>query len=94
MHRFIFSSSDSFVGNLSDIKLRNFGIDEVLEISAVKYSSRVHYTSSFNSAYTDFIGLELLNFYGSFTGSLTGSAVHVDGNIIGCGLVTTGSEEC
>ena len=86
MHKFILSSSDSFVTNNINFTSKNFGRDEILEISSEKISIRSFESTSSRSANTSFVGLELKHFTGKITGSLVGTG-DVSGSIICCGLV-------
>lgn len=95
MHRFIFSSKDAFIDNHPDERMKNFGRDEILEISSKTYVIRsFQSTSPLQSTSTDYIGLDLIKFNGTFTGSMTGSASDVNGDIIGCGLVLLPTQDC
>jgi hypothetical protein len=94
MHKFIPVQSDFYVTNYPELENKNFGRDEILEISAVKYLNRYYSTSSYQTTNTDYIGLQLMRFTGRLTGSLTGSSISSTGSIIGCGLVITSSEHC
>lgn len=93
MHKFIFPSVDSFMWNHPDFKLKNFGRDEILEVESKTYTIKTFVSESAGSAVANFVGLSLLNFVGSFTGSLTGSG-NVTGSIIGCGMVLPASDSC
>ena len=84
MHKFILPSLDSFVTN--NFKSKNFGRDEILEISSEKISVRSFEITSSRSANTSFVGLELKHFTGKITGSLVGNG-YVSGSINCCGLV-------
>ena len=86
MHKFILSSSDSFVTNNINFTSKNFGRDEILEISSEKISVKTFESASLRSANTSFVGLELKYFTGKITGSLVGNG-EVSGSIICCGLV-------
>jgi len=95
MHKFVYPLSDTYVTNHPDVLGRNFGRDEILEISAETFSIKTYtITSSIREAITDFIGLRLMRFNGSLTGSLTGSASNISGSIIGCGLVLPEESDC
>ena len=91
MHKFIFPSLDSFVTN--NLKSKNFGRDEILEISSEKISVKTFESASLRSANTSFVGLELKYFTGNLTGSLVGTG-NVTGSIICCGLVIPDPIEC
>ena len=86
MHKFILSSSDSFVTNNINFTSKNFGRDAILEISSEKISVRSFEITSSRSANTSFVGLELNHFTGKITGSLVGNG-YVSGSINCCGLV-------
>jgi len=86
MHKFILSSSDSFVTNNINFTSKNFGRDAILEISSEKTSVRSFESTSPRSTNTSFVGLELKNFTGKITGSLVGNG-YVSGSINCCGLV-------
>ena len=65
MHKFIYSSSDSFIWNDQDYILKNFGRDELLEIESLnRYVRTFVYTSSAEiSSLNQIIGLSVLNFF-------------------------------
>ncbi len=93
MHKFIFPSLDSFITNTVKLQSKNFGRDEILEISSEKISIRSFESASFRSANTSFVGLDLKNFNGNLTGSLVGTG-EVSGSINCCGLVILDPIEC
>ena len=94
MHKFVYPTSDAYITNHPDHRGKNFGRDEILEISSETFSIKTYIiTSSVREAVTDFVGLSLLRFNGSLTGSLTGSSSDVSGSIIGCGLVVAEETE-
>jgi hypothetical protein len=43
MHKFIYSNKDTYINNSSDLKSKNFGIDEILEIYASNVGKRTVY---------------------------------------------------
>ena len=95
MHRFVYASADAYLTNHPDYRNRNFGRDEILEISSEMFSVKTYIaTSSVKEAVTDFVGLSLLRFTGNLTGSLTGSSSDVSGSVIGCGLVSAVTDHC
>ena len=65
MHKFVYPLSDTYVTNHPDVLGRNFGRDEILEISSEKISIRSFESASFRSANTSFVGLDLKNFNGN-----------------------------
>ncbi len=93
MHKFILSSSDSFVTNNINFTSKNFGRDEILEISSEKTSVRSFEITSSRSANTSFVGLELKYFVGKISGSLVGTG-NVSGSINCCGLVIPDPHKC
>jgi hypothetical protein len=95
MHKFVYPSSDAYLTNHPDYRTKNFGRDEILEISSEMFSIKTYMiTSSVREAVTNFVGLSLLRFTGELTGSLTGSASDISGSIIGCGLVLPEEDDC
>jgi len=83
MHKFIHPVSDSYIDSHPDYRSKNFGRDEILEISSDTYSIRGFVsTSSLQTTDTTYEGLDLISFAGSVTGSLTGSGYVVFGQII------------
>jgi hypothetical protein len=95
MHKFVHASADAYLTNHPDYRNRNFGRDEILEISSEMFSIKTYIiTSSVREAVTDFVGISLLRFTGNLTGSLTGSASDISGSVIGCGLVSSVEDDC
>jgi len=95
MHKFIYSSSDSFIWNDRDYILKNFCRDELLEIESLnRYVRTFVYTSSAEiSSLNQIIGLSVLNFYGYITGSISGSGV-VSGSLSGSGMYIEDDGSC
>jgi len=95
MHKFIYSSSDSFISNDRTYVLKNFGRDEILEIESTnRYVRTFVYTSSAEiSSSSERVGLTVLNFYGHITGSITGSGI-VSGSLSGSGMYVEDSGSC
>ena len=78
MHTFIFPSKDTYITNLSNLENKNFGIDELLNISCVasRAKSVIKYQSgSLDSS--DSILNNLVNFYGTVNGYYSGSTTNI-----------------
>lgn len=78
MHIFVYPSKDTYITNLNDSSNKNFGIDELLNISCVASSvkSVVKYQSgSLNS--DNYILNNLVNYYGTLIGYFSGSTTNV-----------------
>ena len=93
MHKFIFPIKDSFIWNHPSFKLKNFGRDEILEVESKQYVIKAFISASDTSTNSEYVGLQLYNFYGSLTGSLTGSG-EVTGSLSGSGMVLPDEEGC
>lgn len=78
MHIFIFPSKDTYVTNFTNFENKNFGIDELLNISSVASSvkSVVKYQSGSLDS-DNYIINNVVNFSGSLVGYFTGSTTNV-----------------
>ena len=78
MHTFIFPSKDTYITNLSNLENKNFGIDELLNISCVASIAKsvIKYQSgSLDSS--DSVLNNLVNFYGTVNGYYSGSTTNI-----------------
>jgi hypothetical protein len=78
MHIFIFPSKDTYITNFTNFENKNFGIDELLNISTVASSvkSVVKYQSGSLDS-NDYILNNLVNFNGTVVGYFSGSTTNV-----------------
>jgi len=78
MHIFVYPSKDAYITNLTDSSNKNFGIDELLNISCV--ASRVKSVVKYQSGSLDssnYILNNLINYYGSLIGYFSGSTTNI-----------------
>lgn len=95
MHKFLSIELDAYIDNHPDFKSKNLGYDEILEVGSESYLVRSFLsTSSLKETNTDYIGLALLKFNGSVTGSVTGSANYIEGSLTGSSMFTDEEEHC
>lgn len=94
MHRFVFPTVDVYIDNHPDNRNKNFGRDEILEISSEVFSIRNFVeTSSIQTIGAYGSGIELIGFLGKVTGSISGGG-YVSGSLVGCNLVIPDVDNC
>lgn len=78
MHIFIYPSKDTYITNLSNSENKNFGIDELVNISCVAARSRsvTNYQSASLDSNDNLLN-NTVNFYGSLIGYFSGSTTNV-----------------
>jgi hypothetical protein len=92
MHHFVFSHKDSFVYSEEVARKRNFGLDKFVEVGCVNKLSRTYRTASLapSSLSAEFINRYVINFNGSFTGSICLASGSVSGSLNCNGYLSPG----
>lgn len=92
MHHFVFSHKDSFVYSEEVARKRNFGLDKFVEVGCVNKLSRTYRTSSLapSSLAVELINRYVINFNGSFTGSISFASASVSGSVNCNGYLSPG----
>lgn len=87
MHHFIYPSKDTYITNRPDWNVKNFGIDEILQIGSQNKAARV-LSQTTDYVYTDaiFNGQSVTLFTGTFSGSFGGTIVFANGIVSGSNL--------
>ena len=96
MHTRIYPEKDTFIENSAGLFLKNFGIDENLEVSTI-INPREVYTSYLQAhqIYDNITGLYVQDFYGMVTGLVSGSADDISGFVMsGTGNLAPVIPEC
>lgn len=87
MHHFLFPIKDSFISNRDDLLLKNFGVDEILQVGVDDQTTKItKQTKTYNynntsvlTLFSNFTGLVTGSFsstiFNTFSGSLSGSNV-------------------
>lgn len=87
MHHYIYPSKDTYITNRPDWNVKNFGVDEILQIGSQNKPARV-LSQTTDYVYTDMIfnsqGVNL--FTGTFSGSFGGTIAFANGTISGSNL--------
>lgn len=93
MHKFIYSSEDSFIWNYSNYLDKNFGLDEILEIESSRKSVRSFISSSLTYVDKTLININVINFNGTVTGSIVGTG-SISASLSGCCDMSYTEEGC
>ena len=92
MHHFVFSQKDSFVYSEEVARKRNFGLDKFVEVGCVNKLSRTYRTTSLLpiEPSNELVNRYVVDFHGSFTGSMSCSSGSVSGSLNCNGYLSPG----